>query len=173
MILNDHNIPHFVVAIESTCCIRDNQSFHTQQEEDSHGVRHLEPQILCMINLGIILLTIYSVFSIALYSLINVMRWWVMGLVQMDVRGNTEGYNQYLFKSIFKDDEESSMRNPQLQYCRHCVTPKGIVISTCEVYVSVLCVSMRDWNFVTDLHVIMCSYSARVNKNSTLRFRSG
>lgn len=41
VILDQHDVSHVKSGVQPSSCIRDNQSFHAQQEEDSHRVRHL------------------------------------------------------------------------------------------------------------------------------------
>ena len=42
VILNEHDVSHIVDVIKSSRCVCHNQSFHAQQEKDSHRVCHLE-----------------------------------------------------------------------------------------------------------------------------------
>lgn len=42
VILNEHDVSNFIATIEPPRCVCHNQSFHAQQVEDSHWVRHLE-----------------------------------------------------------------------------------------------------------------------------------
>lgn len=45
VILNKHDVTHFVAAIETPGRICHNQSLHAKQVKDSHWVCHLEQQI--------------------------------------------------------------------------------------------------------------------------------